>query len=562
MRATTRLVEVSVLVKDGSGKPVAGLSREDFVLLEDGKEQAIQLFSEEMSRSTRTLETLAPPLPPNTFSNRVTTVNVAPSVSVILFDVLNTQIVDQQLARRQIITFLKQLKPADRVAIYLLAHGVRVLHDFTGDAAKLLEALEKFQGSASFEADASLERAPAFGELDLDEFFKEAAERSAAQNTRLRIKYSLDALWAIAHHLSPIPGRKNLIWVSGGFPLTIGIEDSKPGDTGFRDRGIYSSEVQRTARAVSQANIAIYPVDARGLFTDPMDQDQLRANMPFFAAGQQSRYGSDRNMGPNAGNQQREGGGSAGGEIAPRISRRELISGRMAERGTAVLTTTHNTMNLLADQTGGRAFYNTNEISRAIRDAIDESEVSYVLGYYPTHSRWTGKFHDIKVRVKRQGVQVRHRKGYFAYPEERSSALDGQAQLIQSVTSPLDARAIALTAALQRRWPRPDVHHISLQLDLKDLWLQQSAQAWSGELDVYFSLTDSRGTVLWSDGRRVHLNIKLETYEHMQKNGLRMFKDIPARKDAELLRVAVRDARSGAIGSVRIPVRETQLPAN
>jgi VWFA-related protein len=555
LRTTTRLVEISVIARGKDGKPVAGLTRDDFALYENGREQTIRVFSEERGLSVAPVPE-AVPLTADVYSNRTSAALASPNVSVVLFDALNTHILDQQNVRRQIILFLKQLKPSDRVAIYVLTHGVRVLHDFTSDSAQLLKTLNTFPGAASFAIDPSQQQHAALGNLDFDDFAAAVSEREQAQNTRLRVKYSLAALEAIAHHLAPVPGRKNLIWVSGGFPLTMGFVDSLPGDTSFRDRDIFFSETQRAARAVSQANIAIYPVDARGLFTDPLDDEALRANMPFFATGQQSRYAGDRDYASSKSAQQREAGTQGGSEGADagavRVPRRELIAGRLAENAVYALTMTHDAMQLLADQTGGRAFYNRNDIGTAIREAIDETEVSYLVGYYPAHNRWDGRFHTLKLQVKKPGVTLRHRKGYFAYADDDSSAAAGQSVLSQAVASPLDARAVGVSARIE---PRPGGHRITLQVVARDLWLQQEQSSWTGEMDVHFSLTDSRGGILWSDGKRVSLHLRPATFERAQREGLRLWRDVPAKPGAVLLRTAVRDARSGAVGSVSIPLR-------
>ncbi len=75
-------------------------------------------------------------------------------------------------------------------------------------------------------------------------------------------------------------------------------------------------------------------------------------------------------------------------------------------------------MNLLAERTGGRAFFNTNDIQGAIRRAIDDSRVTYVLGFNPDHGNWNGKFREIKIKVKRPDTNIRYRRGYFALADE------------------------------------------------------------------------------------------------------------------------------------------------
>ena len=74
----------------------------------------------------------------------------------------------------------------------------------------------------------------------------------------------------------------------------------------------------------------------------------------------------------------------------------------------------------LAEQTGGVAFFNSNDITGAVRHAIDDGELTYQLGYYPSHGQWNGRYRNIKVTVDRPGVEVRYRKGYFAVKRRRS----------------------------------------------------------------------------------------------------------------------------------------------
>jgi VWFA-related protein len=143
-RATTRLVQVSVVVHDKDGRPVTGLEGGDFTLYENGKEQPIELFSIESDRVTGTAPVSSAPT--NDFSNRVEG-RASGAVTVILFDRLNTRFEDQTQARYQVVKFLGQIQRDDHVALYVLeSNVVRVLHDFTSDATSLLRALSRYRG--------------------------------------------------------------------------------------------------------------------------------------------------------------------------------------------------------------------------------------------------------------------------------------------------------------------------------------------------------------------------------------------------------------------------------
>jgi VWFA-related protein len=147
LRVTTRLVQISVIVDDKHGNPITGLAKEDFVLLDDKELQEIQFFAKQSNRPTN--QSLAP-LPTDTFTNRIAdNVGTPESVTVILLDALNTEFADQALARKQVLRFLQQIQPGDRVALYWLGNSLHVLHDFTADASILRGTLAGFAGESS-----------------------------------------------------------------------------------------------------------------------------------------------------------------------------------------------------------------------------------------------------------------------------------------------------------------------------------------------------------------------------------------------------------------------------
>src|SRR5258708_17088271 len=130
IRVTTRLVQVSVVVHDKKGEPLSDLKKEAFTILDKGKEQKVAVFAVDSIDAPRKVW---PALPPNIFSNRVQRADSPTSTTVILFDGLNTRFQDQAYARKQIVKFLGERQPHDRVALYLLASNVRILHHFTNN---------------------------------------------------------------------------------------------------------------------------------------------------------------------------------------------------------------------------------------------------------------------------------------------------------------------------------------------------------------------------------------------------------------------------------------------
>ncbi|HEV2688522.1 MAG TPA: VWA domain-containing protein [Bryobacteraceae bacterium] len=515
IRVTTRLVQVSVLVHDKKG-PVSDLKKEGFSLFDRGKEQKIAVFSVD---SIDAPPKGWPPVPPNLFSNRMRRADTPTSITVILFDGLNTRIQDQAYARKQILKFLDQIQPGDRVALYLLGSNLRILHDFTNDPDHLAKALAKYHGRISGELDAAdpAPRDPT-GNDDLDQFLQNADQTMSDFYNVNRATWTLDAMEVIAHHLASLPGRKNLIWVSGGFPFTLGLEPEDFSlDNPNRERRTFSEETDRVARAMNDANIAIYPVDARGLMTDPAMSASNRGTAMTIPRG--------RN--PTA--------------AAPKIFHPPNI----------------DTMQILAERSGGRAYYNTNDLTGAVRDAVNDGKVTYTLGFYPSSDDWDGKFHDIKVKVDRGGVDVRYRKGFVAYNEHAPTAKQLKDELHNAVNSPLEATGIGVNARVDIvDQPKPGSMRVVTQVDQTNFVLEQNNDHWVGKLEVLFVQYAPDGRVLNAEAQTLGMNLGKERYDDVQKRGLLYSKTVEPMADADHLRIVVMDHTSGHIGSLQIPIKK------
>src|SRR5712691_5307574 len=517
VRVTTRLVQVSVIVQDKKGEPVTDLTRDDFTLLDQGQPQMVSTFSVE---SLRTLPA-AKPAPPNVFSNRFEQKTDTPtSVTVILLDGLNTRFEDMAYARDQIIKFLGQLQPQDRVALYTLTTRLTVLHDFTSDATSLLRALERSKGHVSAELAASEPEPTNPTGIDaLDEFLTAANQHMADFYTMNRVGRTAGTIEDIANHLARLPGRKNLVWVSGSFPFSIGLDTPFTPGTASQERRTFSEEIERAARALNNANMAIYPVDARGLMGP-----SFTTRAPTFRPGQQ---------GPSAGRRP-----NALGPIRLSPDRANI-----------------DTMNILADRTGGRAFYNTNDIQGSVRRAIEDSRVTYVLGFYPTHGNWDAKFREIKVQVKRPGLHLRYRRGYLALPEVPLDSKQREVLMRAAVDSPLDDTSLGLEARLHVvDVPGAVTLKTELLVYSRDLTLVAQGDRWAGAVDVLFVQRGTDGKELAGELKTLNLNLVRETYDEIMKKGLGLTRNLPLAPGAAQLRVVVRDVSSGSIGSLTIPL--------
>ena len=497
MRATTRLVEVSVTAHSKQGEPVAGLTQSDFLLVDEGVPQRIAHFRVETPQPSGTLQRK---LPPNLFTNRLD----AASATVILFDGLNTRAIDQPYAREQILKFLRQLKPGERVALYAMGRGPRVLQDFTDDSSALIRAMAAYKGGTAASLEAPLHDPATTGAEHFEAWMGELTFGLYDFYAEDRAFRTVRALTAIASHLEQVPGRKNLIWVSGSFPVSLdGDSVAAPRRTKAGQRESWP-EVERASRALGRVNLAIYPVDARGL----------------IAAQQYSGApGSPQLRNPDT------------SEIAR--------------------------MQALADRTGGRAYFNNNDLSAALSRALDDSRMTYVLGYYPLHADWKGRFHRIDLRVNRPGTELHYRRGYFAQPAEPSDSWYREQVLNAALWNPVDATGLRLTVAI-----RPTSQggvDLAIQIDPRDITFQLKGERRNCALDVWLVQLDRQEKLLKTKANTNNLSLDQPTFDRVsQVKGLALAEQVAPEPGAALLRVLVRDAASGTIGTLTVPLRSAR----
>ena len=509
--AAAHLVQVSVVVHDSHGRPVDDLKKDDFSISEDGKPQQISFFWE--ASADRSAPPVAP-LPPHIFSNVIAQNRDVPtSVTVVLLDLLNTSWTDQLYARKGLLKFFQQIQPQDRVAIFALGkHSLTLLHDYTTDSAALIERLQKATGELPSVLDASTPDTDAQSELralGLDAL-ADANQREADFYAGGRIVNTLSTLEAIAQHLSGIPGRKNLIWLSGGFPLTIGF-DEVPTIGSTRDRRTFTRETDAAVRALNNSGVAVYPVDARGLMVLPGFEASTRGAPSMRPA-----------------------------DIAKRVNAPNVNLESMKE---------------LASRTGGRAAYNTNDLTRAIRQAVDDSRVTYTIGYYSTDERQDGKFRELHVKVNRPHVDVRYRKGYFALKPADDTAAARQEQIRSAVWSPLESTSLAINARADLvNQPAPNTVNVIIQIDPAGVSFKRDGDRWKGEIDVVYVQKNERGRLI-GNGISDNMTLALTDANHEQamKNGVVRERSVPRQAGAIAMRVVVRDVGSGAVGSLTIP---------
>lgn len=487
LRVTTRLVQVNVVVAGGSGKSPR-LAKEDFRLFDNGKPRPIELFVASTGGDPAPATTA---LPPRVYSNRYA--RPAATVSIVLLDVLNTPTARHAAAKAKLIESLNGLAGQRQVALYVLDSALRVLHDFTDDPAQLGAALARYRSLHTAAVDLNPGRsglAPndAIAGTPLGQMAAQSDQSLAAFNQINRATVTLAALEAIARHVRAIPGRKSLVWISSYFPLA--------GRRGFDE------EVNRVARVMNQADIAIYPVSDGGLATLPA----LNAE-----------------SGP---------GGGRGRPLS--------VTPVMGD----------SSMRALAEESGGQAYYNTNDLPAAVERALADAETSYTLGFYPPEDALDGKFHEIRVQVRQRGLTLRHRRGYVAAAEAR----DAVAELESILASPFQSASVKCSVRVDPATePAPDSLRLLIGIDLATLDLETQGGRRTGVLDLVLVEQTGAGVPLNTNRESVRLDLTPAQYDQYLKDGLVLVKNLKPAAATWQVRILLQDRASGRVGSVFVP---------
>jgi VWFA-related protein len=512
---STRLVQVGVIVHDKNG-PVADLTKDDFVVLDRGKPQKISVFSVESSESA---SRPALPLPQNTFSDLPQYGASTPrSITIVLLDNLNTLygsaptiyedtprwMEDHALAnaKAHLLEYLKSLGPQDLVALYGLSDTLHVLCDFTSDRSQLLAIVQNYDARSRTSREVvepsatHLPDQPGDGvppPIDADRM------RLAAVTNTSRAETTLAALKAIADHVSNIPGRKNLVWLSANLP--------------------FSADVM--AAILNPAQIAAYPVDGRGLLSrSSLVQEN---DTPL-------------------------------GELGLPAEMRQTSGSAVSDEPIGI-----DTMRRLADLTGGRAFVNTNDLTGAIREAVADGTRLYSLGFYIDAHSADGKFHELKVQVRREGLILRFPKGYLAAKDAASTKDQNWKTVVTAVQSPIESSVIPFQAKVDRvNQPLPNSLRLLCSIDIRNLRLLQTGDLRKGAVSMYVIQQDGAGKVLSQWTKTYDLQLSEKQYAALLKSGMPFSQDVQPKAGVTTLRILVEDPATAEIGSLIIPLSQVK----
>ncbi len=490
-RAGIKLVEVDVVARR-NGAPATGLSKDDFTLLDNGRKQLIAIFS---VHSRKTGDQPAVPPPPGVFSNRVARGADAPKTTVILLDQMNTPQTLQAYAIARIGKFIDSRPGGDRIGIYtLLGNGaLHVVEELTSNSELLSRAANSLNA-----------RDPHRRDSDTAGMTRHESEGYAAIGIAGPALGVTGALEQIAHHLANVPGRKNVVWITTAFPvydLGLGID--------------FRPEMEKAARALNDARVALYAVDARGL---------IGALDGLTAISNAETRGPPR---------------------SPRLIAMTMQRGEPANpRGLY-------TEQMLSGLTGGLTFFNrSNALEESIQTAVDDGDLTYTLGFYPQESEQDGTWHNLKVAVRRPGVSLRYRRNYLARRE--GDAGDGRPTLEQLLKDPLDATQLELRVSVARKTAQAEVLQVNVNLDLHDVEFKHENMRRLGAVDLAFHVEGTGGMT----SKILRIDIPDDQFATFLEKGLNMVASVDTTGGVEAFRVVVQDRTTGAAGSVTVPLAQ------
>jgi VWFA-related protein len=375
VKSATRLVVVDVVATDSKGQPVLGLKAEDFIVSEDSRPQKISDFS---LQQPGVIPVVTAALPPNVVTNVPRF--KATSLNVLLLDAINGEFSSHAYAQDRLIKFLDSNPTVQPTAIYVLeVQKLTMLHDFTTDTAALKNTLANFRPAGTARMS------------QVDAAASSFVSRGAFHTDEHTIEATLRALNSLAQVLAGYPGRKNLIWVSEAFPTNLLAEGAPQGGVNLT-AGIFSHSNPGTSLGQQDAQQAL--VTGNG----PEDQ------MPGSGRGFDQQLARIANALMNA-------------HVA-------LYPIDAAGLGQADHLSSQNNMKALAERTGGKSYYNSNNIDLGVRTSIDDGSTYYALTYYPDNKNWNGAFRNIQVTTSHPGVQLRFRLGYYALDPDSAANKD------------------------------------------------------------------------------------------------------------------------------------------
>jgi VWFA-related protein len=520
--SSTELVLIPVVVNDKSGSHVLGLKKEEFALKQDGKSQPLSIFEEVKTNSARVRRSKGEH---GTFSNVEPEVGEYHRLSIIVLDFVNTPLADQANATAALVKFLSGVAESGEpmCLLALTGGGLKLLHDFTDDPKLLSTGLSKPAGNSSQMVHEPVvdPHHPTFGPMakQITEMIraelKAEAQLSSLEN-KVAASLTVQALEQIAKAFRGLPGRKSLVWASSGFPFSLSPATPllcEPACPAHR-RDEMQSAYDNLWRMMNDAQIAIYSVDLRAATADmPMDRGLLRpldiGDIQFDTDAQAREKRAD----------------------------------------------TNTTLQLFADNTGGKAFLGGGNLIESFQQAVQDDSSYYMLGYYVSPRNTKPGWHEVSVAVHAKGANARYRKGFLLSRDTSTRSAQQDIQL--ALGSPLDYTGVPVSATWSDREPGKVPGKTQIRFDLVMPPSFASVDESDDNhmvVDIAAAARNFSGEVVADLSQRIDVHLKTASLEQIQHNGMTYRNGLQLPSGEYNVRFVVRDALGNRMGSVAAPI--------
>ena len=506
-RAGTRLIVQTVSVKDKEGRAIEGLTAKDFVVVEDGEPQTISFVefqrlpdrgSEIQAAGSAASAPRAPVVPPASAVTQGQIVTPSPGdaryrdrrLLILYFDLTAMPPADQARAYAAAQKFIDtQMRPSDLLAIMTFGGGaVRVKQDFTDDRAQLREVMQTLIFGDDKDGDGipdNTDIGTAFGQDD--------AEFSILNTDR-----QLSALQTAATMLRGLPEQKSLIYFASGLRLN-GVDNQ--------------AQLRATTNAAIRANVALHPIDARGLV----------AQAPLGDATRPSPGGIG------------------------------MFTGQLAQNAITSFQRSQDTLYSLAKDTGGKALFDYNDLAQGIVQAADSVTSYYILGYYSTHPANDGRFHRVRVSLAASGGgEISYRQGYFADKEfAKFTAADKERQLEEALM--LENPVTEITIAMELNYFQLNSAEyfvpVAVKIPGSELALARRRGAQRTLIDFIGEVKDDYGITVQNVRDKLDIKVNDETAAQLAKRPIQYETGFTLLPGKYVIKILARDAETGRIGT-------------
>jgi VWFA-related protein len=499
-RVEVNYVEVDAFVTDAQGMPVTDLTAGDFEVLEDGKPQKVSAFSLvniPIERAERPLFA-GKAIEPDVQTNE----HLEGRIYLLVLDDIHTDFTRTPRVKAAARRFIEQNFGTNDLAAVVYTGRADASQDFTNNPRLLIQAIEKFNGrklrSATIQRIEGARSNPATGALepgdDIEQMDRAFRARSVMNNVR-----------KLAEFMAGVRGRrKAMLLIGEGVDYNI-----------FEATGVLGStassvllDTQDAIASATRGNVSIYAIDPRGLSVG--DEDLITQS-------------------------------STVGDADGRALQSEL---RLSQ----------DSLRVLASSTGGFAAVNRNDLNGAFDRIVAENSSYFVFGYYSTNERRDGRFRKIEVRVKRPGLRVRSRNGYFEARGRRPNTTPStkvSPALAEAIGSPLPVNGVPIKVfAAPYKGAAPDaaVAYVA-EIDVNNFEFVEKDGMFSETLELVNSATDAKGKVFGGERQLVNLNLKPDTLARAKSRGFRLVNQLSLPPGRYQLRIAAATG-GGRTGSV------------